>query len=277
MIIYKLKFTDGSIYIGKTMYGIDRRYKEHCTELIYGTHNVKMVTKYKELGTLPSIELLEECSLKDVNSRETYWIKYYNSCTEGLNATFGGDGPGHGEDNPNSNNTSEDYAAVLFFIAYTDYSLREISNELDISYRIVCHISAGESHQYLKEEYPKEYYILLSKIKNKKIPERVYMYPNLKDHSGNIYTITNIKQFAALHNLDHSALSKVVRGELIQVKGFVLETTHIPKVISPEGKVLVVPINGISKFCIEHNLNNNYLSKLLKGEITEHKKWKLYE
>lgn len=38
------------------------------------------------------IELIEECSLNEVEEREKYWIEFYQSFKNGYNATIGGDG-----------------------------------------------------------------------------------------------------------------------------------------------------------------------------------------
>ena len=37
-------------------------------------------------------EVLEECSLEELNTKEKYWIQYYNSYEEGYNLTRGGSG-----------------------------------------------------------------------------------------------------------------------------------------------------------------------------------------
>lgn len=39
-----------------------------------------------------SFEIIEQCSQKQLNEREVYWINYYNSYNEGYNLTRGGDG-----------------------------------------------------------------------------------------------------------------------------------------------------------------------------------------
>lgn len=39
-----------------------------------------------------TIEQVEECSLKEVDEREKYWIEFYGSFKYGYNATLGGDG-----------------------------------------------------------------------------------------------------------------------------------------------------------------------------------------
>ena len=38
------------------------------------------------------VEEIENCSSEIVEEREIYWIKYFQSYSNGYNATFGGDG-----------------------------------------------------------------------------------------------------------------------------------------------------------------------------------------
>jgi len=93
--IYKITNNiNGKIYIGKTLYSIEKRWSEHfndCTRrknenrplyramIKYGIENFQ-------------IEKLEECSEQEVNEREQYWIEKLNSFKYGYNATLGGDG-----------------------------------------------------------------------------------------------------------------------------------------------------------------------------------------
>ena len=95
--IYKI-FNDinDKLYIGKTLYTIERRWKQH-------KNNAKV---RKDLEHLPlysamnkygiehfSIEEIEEVKdEKKLSEREQYWIKYYNTYNYGYNASIGGDG-----------------------------------------------------------------------------------------------------------------------------------------------------------------------------------------
>lgn len=59
--IYQLTFEDGSIYIGQAI-NIEKRYEEHLTQLINGTHSVKMREAFSRSGsTLPSVKIIIEC------------------------------------------------------------------------------------------------------------------------------------------------------------------------------------------------------------------------
>lgn len=93
--IYKVtNKLNGKIYIGKTLFSIEERWKQHCRdsrkELKERRPLYSAIRKYGEENF--SIEQIEECSDSVVNERETYWIEWYGSFKCGYNATLGGDG-----------------------------------------------------------------------------------------------------------------------------------------------------------------------------------------
>lgn len=84
--IYKI--TDkisGKSYIGQSIH-IFTRWSEHA-------RNIK---KEKELNGVPlelenlTFEILELCSVEELDDKEIYWIKYYDSYNNGFNKTSGG-------------------------------------------------------------------------------------------------------------------------------------------------------------------------------------------
>jgi group I intron endonuclease len=58
----------------------------------YNTHLYRSFRKYG-LEKF-SFEVLEECTVEELNQKEIYWIEKYNSFFNGYNLTFGGDGAG---------------------------------------------------------------------------------------------------------------------------------------------------------------------------------------
>lgn len=93
--IYKItNILNGKSYIGKTMQTIEARWKKHCNDFHLPRCNKRplynAMTKYGIDAF--KIETLEECSDIEVNEREKYWIQYYDTFTNGYNATLGGDG-----------------------------------------------------------------------------------------------------------------------------------------------------------------------------------------
>ena len=83
--IYKFtNLINGKIYVGQSR-NIERRYKDHLNRAKnnfasnneYNTLIHKAIRKYGVENF--SFEILEECSIKELNNKEEYWINYYNS------------------------------------------------------------------------------------------------------------------------------------------------------------------------------------------------------
>ena len=91
--IYKITNNiNQKIYIGKTDFSIEKRFKEHCRDA-FKPHNEKrpLYDAIKKYGIEHfSIEEIEETDCPE--EREQYWIEYFGSFKNGYNATLGGDG-----------------------------------------------------------------------------------------------------------------------------------------------------------------------------------------
>ena len=85
MKIYCIKnpYTNKIVYVGKTKQSLHIRLIEHCYEVYHRKRNFAFLKqqwfdRFIKNGILPKIELIEECDENIVNSREKYWIKFYN-------------------------------------------------------------------------------------------------------------------------------------------------------------------------------------------------------
>ena len=94
--IYKItNDLNGKIYIGKTNFTIEKRWKEHCRDYQKETLQKRpLYSAMKKYGienfSIEEIEQLE--SPQQAEEREKYWIEYFGSFKNGYNATIGGDG-----------------------------------------------------------------------------------------------------------------------------------------------------------------------------------------
>lgn len=83
---------NNKIYIGKTEFSIDKRFKEHCSDAFKERNEKRpLYSAMRKYGIEHfHIELIEETD--NPEEREKYWIEQKQSFKKGYNATFGGDG-----------------------------------------------------------------------------------------------------------------------------------------------------------------------------------------
>ena len=92
--IYKIyNDINDKIYIGKTNYLLEKRFKEHIKDSRKKLKNRPLYNAMNKYGSEHfKIELIEECSEQIVNDREKYWIEFLQTFKYGYNATLGGEG-----------------------------------------------------------------------------------------------------------------------------------------------------------------------------------------
>lgn len=91
--IYKIiNDINDKIYIGKTEFSIEKRFKEHCQDAFRDRNEKRpLYAAMRKYGVEHfKIELIEETD--NPEEREIYWIGFYDGYTQGYNATKGGDG-----------------------------------------------------------------------------------------------------------------------------------------------------------------------------------------
>lgn len=221
--IYKLVFpNDERIYVGQTTGELNIRLSRHIKDLEKGTrHSNALITAFPKCG-VPTIVLIEECLTSQLDDREIYYIKKYNSYHKGFNGTLGGKGVGKGENHPRALYTNEDYACAVHFLAYTNYTYSEIEAEIGVNKSVLINIQGGATAAFIGEEYPIEYAIMRS---NKRKSGRVGRkeYPNVISPEGVVHSVTDgITKFAKVHNIDSNHLGEVLRGTRPVVQGWKL-------------------------------------------------------
>ena len=91
--IYKITNTiNGKSYIGQTIQNVKERFYQHCaTKCSKAVSNMAIHRAIKKYGKSNfTVEVIEEIASANLNDRERYWIKYYNSYNNGYNSTKGG-------------------------------------------------------------------------------------------------------------------------------------------------------------------------------------------
>ena len=90
--IYKItNIKNNKVYIGQTKQNIEQRFIQHKSHARNYRNNHKLgnaIRKYGEDNFI--IEEIEKCQYSELDERERFWIKYYNSVENGYNTLFGG-------------------------------------------------------------------------------------------------------------------------------------------------------------------------------------------
>lgn len=90
MFIYKIiNKINNKVYIGQSIRPIEQRFQRHINDAINNTldtHLARAIRKYGKDNF--SIELVDTATTQDeLNSKEQYWIRFYNSICDGYNET----------------------------------------------------------------------------------------------------------------------------------------------------------------------------------------------
>ena len=155
------KFTNninGKSYIGQSV-NIERRYKEHKNRK---NENSLFHEAIKEYGFDSfDFSIVETCSIEELNDKEIFYIKEYNTLTpNGYNASEGGH---HGH--PMSLSSIDDVSAIIFLLKNTDMTNIEIGLLYDVSDQTISDINNGRIWKNDSMTYP---------IRNRKIIKRSY-------------------------------------------------------------------------------------------------------
>lgn len=91
--IYKItNKVNGKSYIGQTIQNVKERFYQHCaikcSQVVLNMAIHKAINKYGKSNF--TIEVIEEVESTNLNDREKYWIRYYDSYNNGYNSTEGG-------------------------------------------------------------------------------------------------------------------------------------------------------------------------------------------
>lgn len=93
-IYYIKNIINNKYYIGQSVDIYTRwRHERNALNSKSNAWNIHLQRAWKKYGE-DNFEffIVEECNKDELNIRETYWIKYYNSFYDGYNMTYGGDG-----------------------------------------------------------------------------------------------------------------------------------------------------------------------------------------
>lgn len=220
--IYLLYYDNiNEVYVGQSV-NIERRFKQHKYNLKLGTHCNKKLSDLYAIYGCPNLSVIETCVLSELNDKELFWIKEFNSIKDGLNIIENSNGSGIGYNQSNSIYTKLQILKVFrysYLHSYIHLTIKEISEITKVSISAIESIRASITHLWLKDVYPKQYVWMRnsSVYRNRKIKSEVY---NLMSPLGIIFSTTNITKFSKLHSLDRGNLNRLINGKAKSVKGW---------------------------------------------------------
>ena len=147
--IYKITEKDNPamFYVGKSN-DIERRFNEHKIKT-YEQTRIPFDGYIKEKGKDAfNYEILEECSLDQLDEREAYWITKLNAKTSG-NKFDGGLRNVVGKNNPNAKLTEDDVQAIRFG-AWCGITTRELGLMFDVAHQTISKVLTGRTFSWLK-------------------------------------------------------------------------------------------------------------------------------
>lgn len=236
--IYLLRFSGTMyVYIGQSE-NIENRFKEHINNLKLNRASQKLQAAFTLFG-MPTLEILEFCSVDMLNELELSYIEKYDSCNHGLNSTnsttyknlFISSLPHR------CKYTELDYYNVLLeCINNPATKSRTIAELTNTDTSTVSALRNLKSYKWLKTRYPEEYgkleEIYTNKLKEPTttteqilVEKEIKKYPTIVSPDGIIYSIPfgQVRTFAKQHRLNYTGLNKVLNKKLEHISGWRLE------------------------------------------------------
>jgi group I intron endonuclease len=138
--IYRLVSPSGKSYIGQSKH-INKRINDHKRKTKKNPSQTKLFYALKKYGFENfSVEILEICDISELDDREKFWIKEYNSVHNGYNCDFGGQ---------QTKIFGKEHREKLRMINLGKYSLKdtEIDQRMPFFLDGVKHMSIGDAHK----------------------------------------------------------------------------------------------------------------------------------
>lgn len=203
---YKKKSSNKIVYVGQTN-NLEYRHKQHIKYDPYNSKNKEYnyplsrgIRKYGENEY--ELIVLEDNLLQDqLNEREIYWIKFYDTYFNGYNQSTGGSNP--------VKPIFDDKLINLVIELLKDYenSYQDICNKTGLSMTHVYNINTGNRRKRDDIQYPIRPSNAAGTRGLKFSPEQ-----NIEIHNLLLKTHKEFKEIAELYNCDAATISRINRG-----------------------------------------------------------------
>lgn len=229
--IYALSYNNyNHVYIGQSI-DITHRIGKHISLLKHSKHyNYKLTELYQQYG-IPTVNIVEVCNISELNTKENYWIQEFDSFNNGINLRTieltSNKGPEHSQ----AKFTEQQIIDTFELLLDASNLCKDISECTGVSEGMVNMIACGQSHRWLEERFPDQYKEMLCLVGSRRTygqsaRGKGVAYPTILDTEGNEYSnITNVKEFAKVHELNYTSLHKVLTRShgIVSTKGWRLK------------------------------------------------------
>lgn len=158
--IYKItNLINGHAYIGQSV-NIEKRWKqeiESSNNPNDHSYEYPLMRAFRKYGFDNfSFEVIEECKVDELNQKERYWIKIYDTFFHGYNQTLGGDA--------SSAQPKEKIIGIINDLINTDMFHKDIAAKWEISIEMVQGINTGRYWKHdtdypLQKRKPRKQYL----------------------------------------------------------------------------------------------------------------------
>ena len=143
---------NGKIYIGRSTNIIKRKW-EHLHQPSPYSYFDQILQKIGEDNF--TFEIIEECSIEDLQEREKYWISYYHSYAPenrdiGYNLTRGGE-EYKSEENPWSKLSIKQVEEIIDKLANAKISIQELAKVYKVHYNTISDINRCKTWNWLHD------------------------------------------------------------------------------------------------------------------------------
>ena len=216
---YKKKSSNKIVYVGQTN-NLDYRHKQHIKYDPYNLNNKEYnyplsrgIRKYGEQEY--ELIILEDNLLqKELNEREIYWIKFYNTYFNGYNQSTGGANPVK----PIFNEELIDLTIEM--LKDYDNSYQDICDKTGLSMTHVYNINTGNRRKRDNIQYPIRPNNIAGTKGLKFSPQQ-----NIEIHNLLLNTHKEFKEIAEIYHCDAATISRINRGA---TKSYRLDNYNYP-------------------------------------------------
>lgn len=150
--IYKItNKINHKVYIGQSI-DIKRRWRSHRESFENNTKDTILIKAVQKYGIENFIfEVLEECDVNELDSKEQFYIAYYNSYNNGYNMSLGGQQGNHGWECKISNTQ---LLEIYDLLINSNLSQKEIAQLYSVGQDTISEINNGKTRTLPGYNYP---------------------------------------------------------------------------------------------------------------------------